>query len=134
MLAGRAFPLKSDRLAYIPVGLLSGFLNGSISMSGPPVALFLSNQNIPTETFRANITLYAILLNLFTLVTFLLGGLLSHRVLFDTLCLVPCMLAGVALGIWAVPRISQPVFRKMVLCLILATALWQLWSAVKTST
>ena len=61
MLLGRSFPVKSERLAFIPIGLLSGFLNGSISMSGPPVALFMSNQNTKKATFRANLTIYAII-------------------------------------------------------------------------
>ena len=70
MLSGRSFRVRSERLAYLPIGFLSGFLNGSISMSGPPVALFMSNQNIEKDRFRANITAYAVILNVFTLATF----------------------------------------------------------------
>jgi uncharacterized membrane protein YfcA len=127
MLAGRTFPVKSERTAFVPVGLLSGFLNGSISMSGPPVALFLSNQKTRKETFRASITIYAILLNGFTLVTFFFTGLLTRQVAVATGWLVPSMILGVLLGNLAVQRLSQQVFRKLALFLILGSGLWTLW-------
>jgi len=124
MLSGRAYPLKSERLAYVPIGLLSGFLNGSISMSGPPVALFLSNQNTTKETFRANITMYAIILNCFTLAVFFGGGLLTKTVVVNTLWLIPSMFIGVVLGNALVARVSQPTFKKVVLVLVSVSGLW----------
>ena len=129
LLVGRTFPTRSERLAYVPVGLLSGFLNGSVSMSGPPVALFLSNQNTRKQTFRANITVYAILLNTFTVFTFLVGGLLTSRVAVASCWLVPTMILGVLLGNLSVQKVQQQAFRRITLWLILVSGLWTLSQA-----
>ncbi|MCJ8013251.1 sulfite exporter TauE/SafE family protein [Paenibacillus sp. KQZ6P-2] len=51
LLLGKSFPVKNEKLAFVPVGIISGLLNGSISMSGPPVALFLSNQQQARKPF-----------------------------------------------------------------------------------
>ena len=126
MLAGRRFPVRSERVALVPIGMLSGFLNGSISMSGPPVALFMSNQNEDKEVFRANLTLYATILNVFTIATFMVGGVLTGKVLAYSAWLVPAMIVGVLLGGLLETRISQEVFKKIALWLILASGLWTL--------
>ncbi|MEF2967510.1 sulfite exporter TauE/SafE family protein [Paenibacillus sp. M1] len=70
MLTGWTAPVRNERLGFVAVGLASGLLNGSISMSGPPVALFLSNQGMDKQTFRANLTLYALVLNAVTIASY----------------------------------------------------------------
>lgn len=129
LIFGKSFAVKSQRLALIPVGLLSGFLNGSISLSGPPVALFLSSQNAEKNRFRANITLYAIVLNLATLASFGVNGLLTAPVIAYCAWLLPTMLIGVVAGISTVGRIGQDSFKRLVLFLILFSGLWTLLSA-----
>ncbi|QCT03382.1 hypothetical protein E6C60_2670 [Paenibacillus algicola] len=52
LLAGRSYPIQRERLGMVPVGILTGLLNGSISMSGPPVVLFLSNQGVDKQVFE----------------------------------------------------------------------------------
>lgn len=130
MLTGKTFPIRSKRKAMLPVGLMSGFLNGSISMSGPPVALFMSNQGTDKEAFRANITAYAILLNLATVATFWYSHLLTPAVLHYSLWLVPTMILGVLLGSLAVRRISQALFKRLTLVLILLSGLWTIWGVL----
>lgn len=129
LLLGRSFPVKSERLAFVPVGLLSGFLNGSVSMSGPPVALFLSNQGTKKEEFRANITLYAIILNFFTLIAFLSGGLVTGSTVAKCLWLIPSMIVGVLIGSRIVSRVNQDRFKKVVLVLLLLSGVWTLATA-----
>ena len=129
MLSGRSFRVRSERLAYLPIGFLSGFLNGSISMSGPPVALFMSNQNIEKDRFRANITAYAVILNVFTLATFLVSGMLKVGLTARLGCSALAMVAGVALGIAFAARIDQALFKRLTLILILSAGIWTLVTA-----
>lgn len=133
MLTGRRFPVRSERLALVPIGMLSGFLNGSISMSGPPVALFMSNQNEDKAAFRANITLYSAILNVFTIATFVAGGMLTHRVTDPLGWMVPAMIVGVLAGGWLESRVSQDAFRKLALCLILASGVWTLFGVLMSA-
>ncbi len=130
MLSGMRFPVRSEKLALVPVGMLSGFLNGSISMSGPPVALFMSNQNEDKDVFRANITLYSAILNVFTIGTFAAGGMLSRQVGSYLAWFVPVMIVGVLAGAWLESRVSQEAFRKLALCVILASGVWTLFGVL----
>lgn len=129
-LAGKSFPVKRDKLAYLPVGALSGLLNGSISMSGPPVALFLSNQGVGKETFRANISVYGIFLNMVTILTYLYGGLLTRETLHYTVWFAPSMLIGVFVGIRALKKLDEQRFKRIALWLILASGLWTIIGVV----
>jgi len=127
MLMGMRFPVRSEKFALVPIGMLSGFLNGSISMSGPPVALFMSNQNENKEVFRANLTIYATILNVFTIGTFILTGILTSDVLGYSAWLIPAMIIGVLVGGLLETRISQKLFKNIALCLILASGIWTLF-------
>lgn len=130
LLFGKSFPIQDERLAFIPVGILSGLLNGSISMSGPPIALFLSNQNTDKDTFRANITFYAIALNIVTLISFFLNHLITREVATYGAYLVPAMLAGVFLGIFATRKLDDRVFKKVALLLIILSGIWTVFNAL----
>jgi uncharacterized membrane protein YfcA len=130
LLAGKTFPVRNETFACIPVGVLSGLLNGSISMSGPPVALFLSNQQADKHTFRANITLYAIVLNVITIISYVFHDLMTRELATLTLFLVPAMFLGVAIGIYATKIVKEPVFRKIILVLIAVSGIWTVYDSV----
>ncbi|WP_237391720.1 sulfite exporter TauE/SafE family protein [Paenibacillus dendrobii] len=124
LLLGKSFPVKNEKLAFVPVGIISGLLNGSISMSGPPVALFLSNQRTGKETFRANITAYGIILNVITICTYAYSGMLTRQVFTYSLWLVPSMLIGVWIGIKAIRKLNDQWFRRLALWVIILSGAW----------
>jgi Predicted permeases len=123
LLTGKKFVIKNEKLAYLPVGMLSGFLNGSISMSGPPVALFLSNQGANKNEFRANITFYAIFLNVFTIITYLYNGLLTRNVIVNTGWFTISMIIGVFIGIKTIHNLDDKLFKKIALLLIIVSGI-----------
>ncbi|MCR8645488.1 sulfite exporter TauE/SafE family protein [Paenibacillus sp. N1-5-1-14] len=130
LLLGKSFPIRDAKVAFIPVGIISGLLNSSISMSGPPVALFLSNQNTSKDVFRANLTAYAIILNMITLVTYMYSGLLTTEVLSYTAWLIPSMFVGVLLGIKAIKKLDDRLFKKIALWLIIISGIWTIISSI----
>ena len=129
MLSGLSFPVKKERLAFVPIGITSGLLNGSISLSGPPVVLFLSNQGVDKMTFRANLTAYGLILNVVTVFSFAANGLLSSGVLHYSSWFVPAMLLGVLIGVKAASLLNEQTFRKITLGLIILSGLWTLFTA-----
>lgn len=131
LLLGKAYPVQNEKIAFIPVGLTSGLLNGSISMSGPPVALFLSNQGADKQTFRANITVYGVVLNIITITTYSFSGLLTAEVIRYTVWFVPGMLVGVIVGVAAIKKLNDQTFRKLALYLIVLSGIWTVLSALK---
>lgn len=133
MLLGRSFPVRSEKLGFVTAGLASGLLNGSISTSGPPVALFLSNQGTDKQTFRANLTFYAMVLHIVTILSFSYNGLLDKTVVSALVWTTPAMIVGVSAGIWAGSRMNERFFRKTVLVLIIISGLWTILTGIGLS-
>lgn len=131
LISGKTFPIRDEKLAFVPVGAVSGLLNGSISMSGPPVALFLSNQGVGKQTFRANITAYAIILNVITISTYVYGGLIDRQALTDLSWTVPALLIGAAAGIKAGSKLQEQRFKKLALRLIIVSGIWTVISGIQ---
>jgi uncharacterized membrane protein YfcA len=121
--------IKNERLALIPVGFSSGLLNGSISLSGPPVVLFLTNQGEEKTTFRENITAFALILNIITITTFFMGGLIIKEVITYILWFFPALFLGTFLGMKIANKVEQNLFKKITLGLIILSGL----SAIFTS-
>lgn len=130
MLSGKTFPVRNEKAGFVTVGLTSGLLNGSISMSGPPVALFLSNQGTDKMAFRANLTFYALILNAVTLMSYFYNGVLDGAVAGTLIWAIPAMVVGVLLGIRVGSRLEEALFRKLVLALIIVSGGWTLLSTM----
>jgi len=120
----KTFPIKNEKVGFIITGSLSGFLNGSLSLSGPPVVLFLSNQGIDKNTFRANITLYFLILNVIAIMVFLATGLMNRFVGEQILFLAPALIAGVLTGIKISKKLKDETFRRLVLVVLLLSGVW----------
>jgi uncharacterized membrane protein YfcA len=118
-LAGFKRQVRNERAAWVPIGLSSGLLSGSLSMSGPPVILFLSNQGVGKDTFRANLALYFMVMTVATAMVFYAGGLLTPEVLGLAVMLVPASLLGTLAGVKVSHRIKETVFDRVVLVFLL---------------
>ncbi len=115
---GYKVKVKNEKLSYIPVGLVSGLLNGSVSLSGPPIIIFLTNQGVEKQVFRANLTSYFWILNLFTIPTFFFSGLITKDVMNYTMYLFPGLIIGVLLGIRLGNKVDEAYFKKLTLALV----------------
>lgn len=130
LLVGFKRPIRNERLAALPIGLASGLLGGSTSMSGPPVVLFFSNQNVDKPAFRANLNLYFILLACVTLPAQLVAGLLTRQVATYLLWFSPALLVGTLAGMWLARRVDEQAFRRLTLLVVIATGLSAIAGAV----
>jgi len=98
MAANFSFPIRRERLATVVVGMVSGFMGGSTSLSGPPVALFLLNQGRDKEAFRATLVRYFLLGNISTLSVMFYMGTMDGEVVYKLIYTLPGVLVGVWLG------------------------------------
>ncbi|MBA5851564.1 MULTISPECIES: sulfite exporter TauE/SafE family protein [unclassified Clostridium] len=115
MIKGYSIKFKRAKLAYSSVGFISGVLNGSVSISGPPIALFLNNEGYSKDEFRASFAVYGFIENILTIITLGFDGLLS-KYMFSVLAIniIPLLL-GSLLGIFISNKISNSHFKKIVL-------------------
>jgi uncharacterized membrane protein YfcA len=122
MLGGFQRTARNERMASVPVGMASGLLMGSTGLAGAPVILFFANQGIDPRAFRANITAYLLVVGLFALPSFLVGGVLTRDVLVLAAALTPGSVVGLFAGIWLSSRISTVLFRRLALLVVLVAA------------
>lgn len=121
LLSGFRYTVKRERLAFIPVGLASGVLNGSSTLAGPPVILFFANQRVAPQTFRANILTFFFVTNLVTIVTFIVGGLFSRDAfVLAGVTLLP-LVVGVVVGTVLSRRVDVRLFRGVALGAVLVS-------------
>ena len=115
LLSGWRRPLEHPRWSLIPVGMAGGLLGGSTSMGGPPVILFLANQETPKDAFRGNISCYFFTVNCFAITMFLAKGLLDAQVALQATVFLPAMLLGTYGGVALAKRVPEGLFRKVVM-------------------
>jgi uncharacterized membrane protein YfcA len=94
LFVGFSHPVQRERLAFLPIGFLSGLLNGSSSLAGPPVILFFANQRIPPMVFRANILLLFFSTNIATIFAFIVGGVFTSDSFILALAFGPPLVMG----------------------------------------
>ncbi len=110
-------------LPRFAVGALSGALGASISLSGPPIAIFMTAGGVPKNTFRSSTALYFLLLNTVTLFTFGAHGTLDVRFVRLLLWLLPSLVLGTACGVRLGTRVPEEKFRAVVIVLIFVSGL-----------
>lgn len=122
--------IKNQNVSYGVVGLLSGFLNGSAGLSGPPVVLFLTNQNTDKDVFRANLTFYGIATNIFAIILFISKGIINTSVLNFSAIYLPALIIGVLSGIKISSKINETLFKTLTIYLILFLGLYTVASTI----
>ena len=122
--------IKKESISYGIVGLLSGFLNGSTGLSGPPVVLFLTNQNTDKNVFRANLTFYGIAINIFAIILFIVEDIVNISVLHFTILYLPVLIIGVLAGIVVSNKINELFFRNLTIGLISFLGLYTVISTI----
>ena len=117
--------IKRPRLASGIVGIASGFLGSTTSFSGPPVVLYMLNDNVTNkETIRANLTRFFILGNLVSIVFGYFFGTLHIETLTKYILVsIPALLIGFWLGDKLFTRMNAAAFRRLAIWLITLSGL-----------
>ncbi len=124
------FELKNKFLSNLIVGFSSGILNGSTSMSGPPIILLFAANNEKKDSLKGNFALFAVITNIIAIAGFILTGGINEYILKISLINLPALLGGTYLGILLAKSINEEAFRKMVLVFIMFTALFAVISSI----
>ena len=105
------------------VGALSGILATSTSMSGPPIVSYLVGRGHERDEFRGVMALYLLAGSIVTVVIFFAAGVVTRDALLLALVGLPAVLIGNTSGNWLAGRIDAAIFRRIVIALLMATAL-----------
>lgn len=102
-------------------GFLSGIMNGSLSISGPPIIAYFAIEGLKKDAFRSNINAYFLLLNVGTLVGMFLQGTCGMHETVLALSLMPSLLLGTIAGALIAKHINERLFRRIALGLLLVS-------------
>lgn len=120
MYKGYKVEMKNKTMSFLTTGFMSGVLNGSISMSGPPVILFMTNEGVEKSQFRTNLTSYFFILNVMTVFVFFANGQMGPEVLKISGMLFPALVIGVLAGVSLGNKAKEDSFRTYTIFLIMA--------------
>lgn len=127
---GYKVSIKNEKLAHIPVGFMSGLLNGSVSLSGPPIILFLTNQGVEKQVFRATLTAFFWILNIVTIITFYFNSLITGEVFKMTSIAMPTLIVGVLLGVHFGNKVKDQIFKNVTTVMIILMGMLSIVTAI----
>lgn len=99
--------VKQSIFLALSMGLLSGFLQGSIVMGGQPIALFLLSAINDKDEYLGTISMYFVIINIVTVIT----RILNHSLNLGNVNLVLLMMVPTVLAIF----LGRKVFNKLTL-------------------
>lgn len=109
-------------LGRVLVGIGSGALNTSVSVSGPPLVLWLLNQQLSGRPFRATMSVLGLGLNLIGVVLLIRTGAAELSWLVVTAAALPAAALGTVLGHVVLGRLSQAVFVRAAALFVVVTS------------
>ena len=119
MMLGFQIRFKNKILSEILAGSLSGLLNGSTSLAGPPVILLLSNEGIEKERFKKTLSQYFVSMNLLTIPALTIHGLIHFNLIKFVIMLLPALISGLFIGVYVGKYMAEEIFRKITLSLVI---------------
>lgn len=122
-LFGGRMVFRMTQSAYVIAGSLCGFLTGSISISGPPLVLFLNYANVDNQQFREIFSWFSIVTAVIALVGYGFMGLLTGETLKMTLMVLPILYAGSFIGKRVNRFIPALVFKRVSIVLTILSCL-----------
>jgi uncharacterized membrane protein YfcA len=111
--AGFRRPLKSERAIGLGFGAGVGVLYSVTTISGPPLAVMLSNQGFTKRDFRAALGFIRLAESSFTAVAYAWAGLYSAESFGLVPYIVPSIAVGVPIGAALIQRIRPETFRRI---------------------
>lgn len=123
---GFTFTTVPGRLKIMTTGLVSGVLNGAATIGGPPVILFYLSTPIRIAVSRASMIAFFLITDIYAIIICINQGLVTTvtgKVCASTL--LPLIL-GLGIGKQFFNRSKAEVFRRKVLILLMALALFAL--------
>jgi uncharacterized protein len=111
--AGFRRPIQSERAAGFAFGSGLGVLYSVTTISGPPLAVALSNQGLAKQDFRAALGLIRLAESSMTAVAYAYAGLYSVSSMALIPQIIPSLAIGVPLGAKLIRHLQPETFRRI---------------------
>jgi uncharacterized membrane protein YfcA len=111
--AGYRRPIQSERSVGLVFGGGVGVLYSVTTISGPPLAVMLSNQGLTKTDFRAALGFIRLAESSFTAVAYYYAGLYTVESFGLIPYILPSIIVGVPIGAFLIQRIRPETFRRV---------------------
>jgi uncharacterized membrane protein YfcA len=111
--AGFRRPIQSERSAGLAFGGGLGILYSVTTISGPPLAVALSNQGIAKREFRAALAIVRLAESSLTAVAYLSAGLITRPSFGLVGWILPSIVIGIPLGARIIHHVRTETFRRV---------------------
>ena len=111
--AGYRRPIKSERTAGLIFGGGLGVLYSVTTISGPPLAVMLSNQGVTKRDFRAALGFIRLTESSITAAAYGYAGLFTVQSAALMPLILPSIVVGVPIGTWLIRRLHPETFRRI---------------------
>jgi uncharacterized membrane protein YfcA len=111
--AGYRRPIKAERSVGLVFGGGVGLLYSVTTISGPPLAVMLSNQGLAKRDFRAALGFIRLAESSFTAVAYYYAGLYTLESMALIPLILPSIAVGVPIGAILIQRLRPETFRRI---------------------
>lgn len=123
--------IKPNNLITYATGLLTGILQSSIGVSGPPVVLMLTSYKISPLEMKKILAIFFLTLSTLSLPLFFYKGILTIERGTLGLLMIPITIFGGFIGNLIAKKISVPKFRLITLSLVVISSVQLLLAVFK---
>jgi hypothetical protein len=118
LLSGWRYRGKDHLALSVGIGALSGFCSGLAQTGGPPIVGYWLGRPIASKVARANIVLFFVVSDFFSVVSYVVAGLITLEAILFALVVGPVYAIGVRFGASLFGRASETLFRAICYTLI----------------
>ena len=111
------------RLEQVPIGVIAGVMGACLGMPGPIPAAWMSAKEFDTETIRATILAMFVIAYAIAMGLQFVGADIGADTLALSASLAPATVVGILIGHLASGHITDNAFRKIILTILVATAM-----------
>lgn len=122
--------VEEKRLKTGIVGCMSGILNTSTSMSGPPLILYLAMSGRDKTSLRATCIAYFTIVNYIGVMAFFLAGKDFTFAMQQSIYILPFCFLALWIGNKLFPYVSQKMFNRIIFFMLLFTAVYTIYNSL----
>jgi uncharacterized membrane protein YfcA len=111
--AGFRRPIRREVATAVGLGAGVGFLYAITTISGPPLALFLTNQGMANREFRAALAAIRVVAACLTTALYGGAGLFTSQSMSLLMYIVPSVVVGIPIGMLIIQHVEGETFRRI---------------------
>lgn len=124
LLSGWIYRGPKTPLVSFAVGAFAGTLGSATGIGGPPIAVYYLATGAPAPQIRASLNVYSFIRMSLSAAMIAYAGSFGFGILVKTTMLLPAMLAATWIGTRAFRVVSDRVFRRALLIVLIALGIW----------